>query len=107
MTQIIETQSEHLPDLPLSPDSSTLPSTSSATAFEDGSASTTTNIDTKGAKTPSANRLSISYARGNRRLVLDAEVVESLKLYRQEGRIEVVIKLTKENDNHLKGILVR
>jgi 20S proteasome subunit alpha 6 len=107
MTQIIETQPEHLPDLPQSPDSTIQPSTSSATAVEDGSIPAITKTDTKGPKTPSANRLSISYARGNRRLVLDAEVVESLKIYRQEGRIEVVIKLAKESDEHVKGILVR
>jgi 20S proteasome subunit alpha 6 len=103
MTQIIETQPEHLPELALS---STQPSISSATAPEDRSAPSSTKTE-KGPKTPSANRLSISYARGNRRLVLDAEVVESLKLYRQEGRIDVVIKLAEDGDERLKGILVR
>jgi len=103
MTQIIETQPEHLPELALS---STQPSISSATALEDRSAPSSTKTE-KGPKTPSANRLSISYARGNRRLVLDAEVVESLKLYRQEGRIDVVIKLAQGGDERLKGILVR
>lgn len=104
MTQIIETQPEHLPELALS---STQPSISSATALEDGSVPSSTKTDTKAPTTPSANRLSISYARGNRRLVLDAEVVESLKLHRQEGRIDVVIKLAEDSNERLKGILVR
>lgn len=54
---------------------------------------------------PSANRLSISYASGNRRLVVDAEVVSSLKLHRKAGRIEVVIDLTK-SQRGIKGVLV-
>jgi len=104
MTQIIETQQEHVSELALS---NTQPSMSSATVLEDGAVASSTKADTKGPTTPSANRLSISYARGNRRLVLDAGVVESLKLYRQEGRIDVVINLTEDNDKRLKGILVR
>ena len=58
-------------------------------------------------KTPSANRLSISYSRGNRRFVVDSEVVESVNLYRHEGRIEVTIDVDKNTDGSLKGILVR
>lgn len=62
--------------------------------------------DSKAGNTPSANRLSISYARSNRRLAINAEVVETLKLFRQEGRIEVMIKVQKQEDGTLRGILV-
>lgn len=60
----------------------------------------------KGPKMPSANRLSISYASGTRRLVVDAEIVDKLKVYRAEGRIEVFISLEREETDDLKGILI-
>jgi len=60
----------------------------------------------KGGRVPSANRLSISYAGGSRRLVVNAEVVESLKVYRSDGRIDVCISLEKDKSDSLKGILV-
>ncbi|KAL1732718.1 hypothetical protein EV714DRAFT_270348 [Schizophyllum commune] len=56
-------------------------------------------------RTPSANRLSISYAGGTRRLIVDAESVQHLKLYRKEGRMEVLINVEKTGDD-VKGILV-
>src|SRR5258708_9301667 len=74
-------------------------------AYEDSS-SLISKGDAKTGKTPSANRLSVSYARSNRRLVINAEVVETLKLFLQEGRIEVVIKVQKQEDGSLRGILV-
>ncbi|KAG9014217.1 hypothetical protein FRB94_013527 [Tulasnella sp. JGI-2019a] len=40
---------------------------------------------------PSPNRISISYAGSMRRLVLDADVVESVKIKRGEGTIEVIM----------------
>lgn len=55
---------------------------------------------------PSANRVSISYASGARRLLIDAQVVETLKIWREQGRIEVVLSLQREGDMDLKGILV-
>ena len=39
-------------------------------------------------------------------MVIDAEVVDSLKVFRQEGRIEVIMNINKEGDDGLKGILV-
>ena len=86
---------DHLPEPPASPSddtSSPLP----AVKVEGGAV-----------KTPSASRLSISYSRGNRRFVVDVEVVESVSLFRQEGRIEVTINVEKNTDGSLKGILVR
>ncbi|TFY81477.1 hypothetical protein EWM64_g2539 [Hericium alpestre] len=59
-----------------------------------------------GVRTPSANRLSISYAGGSKRLVIDAEIVESLKVFRAESRIEVRLKLDKDGSNGLHGVLV-
>lgn len=103
MTQLIEP--EHLPEPPASPLSNTLPSTTSS-PHGDVTIPTAPKADLKSGKSPSANRLSISYSAGNRRLVMDAEVVESLKLFRKEGRIEITVKVAKEKDETLKGILV-
>ena len=97
-TQMFDSQLEHLPEPPASPAISSM-------AYEDSS-SLVSKGDTKAGKTPSANRLSVSYARSNRRLVINAEVVETLKLFRQEGRIEVIIKVQKQEDGTLRGILV-
>lgn len=55
---------------------------------------------------PSPNRLSISYASGIRRLVINSDVVTSLKLFRQASKIEVALDLSKAKDG-LKGVLVR
>ena len=42
---------------------------------------------------PSPNRISISYAGSSRRLVLDADVVEDVKIRRAEGRIDITLSL--------------
>ncbi|KAG8926357.1 hypothetical protein FRC01_008960 [Tulasnella sp. 417] len=42
---------------------------------------------------PSPNRISISYAGSARRLVIDADVIESVRIKRGEGRIDVVLAL--------------
>ena len=62
--------------------------------------------DETGARTPSANRVSISYASGTKRLVIDAEVVDRLKLLRAEGRVEIALKLERMDALELRGILV-
>jgi hypothetical protein len=59
----------------------------------------------KNSKAPSANRLSISYA-GNRRLVVDAEVIEKLTVFRAEGRIEVIVQVRQGEESGFKGIYV-
>lgn len=99
------TQPEHLPEPPASPASNTLQTTSSASTQGD-SPTVPQKSEIPSDRTPSANRLSISYAGGNRRLVIDAEVVHSFKLFRQEGRVEVIINMDKETEDGLKGILV-
>ncbi|KIP09860.1 hypothetical protein PHLGIDRAFT_126004 [Phlebiopsis gigantea 11061_1 CR5-6] len=62
-------------------------------------------FDADNGHVPSANRLSISFAGGSRRMVIDSGVVEKLKVFRSDARIEVYISVTEEN-GHLKGILV-
>ncbi|KAF9008784.1 hypothetical protein BDQ17DRAFT_1421985 [Cyathus striatus] len=89
---------DHLPEPPAS--------TSSTSPYEASPSLPPTKPNVKKERTPSANRLSISYAAGNRRLVIDAEAVESLKLFRQSGRVEVVMKITKADDGGLNGVLV-
>ena len=59
-----------------------------------------------GEKIPSANRLSVSYAGATRRLVIDAEVVPKLKVFRAEGRIEVTISLIADERGGFKGVAV-
>ncbi len=59
-----------------------------------------------GEKIPSANRLSVSYAGATRRLVIDAEVVPKLKVFRAEGRIEVTVSLMADERGGFKGIAV-
>ncbi|KAG1753688.1 uncharacterized protein EDB91DRAFT_1099336 [Suillus paluster] len=97
---------EHLPEPPASPTSNTLLSTSSGSTYGEPSQSQVSTAVSKGGRVPSANRLSISYAAGSRRLVVDAEVVEHLKVYRSEGRIEVHISLEKGSDDGLKGVVI-
>jgi 20S proteasome subunit alpha 6 len=97
---------EHLPEPPASPTSNTLLSTSSGSTYGEPSHPPASTAVSKGGPVPSANRLSISYAAGSRRLVVDAEVVEYLKVYRSEGRIEVHISLDKGSDDGLKGVLI-
>lgn len=106
-------EQEHLPEPPASPTSNTLLSTSSGSTYggEPGSQNTSVSaspmkVDGKPTKTPSANRLSISYAAGTRRLVIDASIVQSLKVFRSEGRIEAIVNIEKDGEGELKGILV-
>ena len=42
---------------------------------------------------PSPDRISISYAKNSRRLVIDANVVEEVCVHRAEAKIEIKIKL--------------
>ncbi|KAM5532403.1 hypothetical protein V8D89_013897 [Ganoderma adspersum] len=57
-----------------------------------------------GEKIPSANRLSVSYAGATRRLVIDAEVVPKLKVFRAEGRVEVTVSLMADERGGFRGI---
>lgn len=60
--------------------------------------------------TPSMNRLSILYEGSQRRMCFDADVVERIEVWREEGRIEVIFTPPKpdEGENALlpKGYLV-
>lgn len=92
-------QQDHLPEPPASP----------ASASNHGESLPRPSGPSSGPKQPSANRLSISYANGNRRLVVDAEVVHSIKIFRKEGRVEVTMTIEKVDDddkNGLKGFLI-
>ena len=101
------THLDHLPEPPASPTLLSTPSNSD----EGGGTGTKNELPSNSGagklRVPSANRISISYAGGNRRMVIDAEVVQSMKVLRQDGIIEVVMDVTKLNENELKGILVR
>ncbi|KAJ3560027.1 hypothetical protein NP233_g11101 [Leucocoprinus birnbaumii] len=101
------TQMEHLPEPPASPTILSTPSNSDAggNGMKVVDSSTAPGGSAKKARVPSANRISISYAGGNRRLVIDAEVVQSMKVLRQAGIVEVVMDVMKFNENELKGIL--
>lgn len=94
-------EQEHLPEPPASPVSNTVASSTSTG---------TTNVEGTSVlpaiKAPSANRLSISYASGTRRLLIDADIVEKMTVMRSEGRIEVAMTVERLADG-FKGILVR
>lgn len=57
-------------------------------------------------KTLSANRLAISYASASRRLLIDAKIVDALRVFRKEHRIEIDINVEKGEENEIKGIIV-
>jgi hypothetical protein len=97
---------EHLPEPPASPTSNTFLSTSSTSTYGEHN-QPPVRAGEKGGRIPTANRLSISYAGGSRRLVIDADVVSKLKVFRSEGRIEVNLNVEKEDESSLKGIYVR
>ncbi|KAH8917564.1 hypothetical protein BT69DRAFT_655463 [Atractiella rhizophila] len=42
---------------------------------------------------PAFDRISVSYAKNTRRIVIDAEVVEKVKITRSEGKIEITVKV--------------
>ena len=48
--------------------------------------------------TPSMNRLSILYEGSQRRMCFDAEVVERIEVWREEGRIEVIFTPAKPDE---------
>ncbi|KAF8267094.1 hypothetical protein EI94DRAFT_1771950 [Lactarius quietus] len=60
----------------------------------------------RGVRTPSANRLSISYAAGTKRLVINAEIVERFKILRSDGRVEISLRVEKDDSNELNGIII-
>jgi 20S proteasome subunit alpha 6 len=92
---------------PASSDTSTLVSTSSASVYgEDNRRSSTKAESQSSIRTPSANRLSISYAAGTKRLVINAEIVEKLKIHRSDGRVEITLRVEKDEVNELNGIIV-
>jgi 20S proteasome subunit alpha 6 len=99
------------PDHPPSPSTSTatlvLPSVPETPAQSESNSAGVEPSKAESARVPSANRLSISYAGATRRLVIDAGVVEKLKVLRHDARIEVHMKIDKAKDGQYKGILVR
>ena len=90
-----------------SSDTSTLVSTSSASVYGEESRRLPTKAESQPSiRTPSANRLSISYAAGTKRLVINAEIVEKLKIHRSDGRVEITLRVEKDEVNELNGIIV-
>ncbi|KAF8211443.1 hypothetical protein K438DRAFT_1568235 [Mycena galopus ATCC 62051] len=80
--------------------------TVSAASTTYGDAYAPVKPETKGPQVPAANRLSISYEGGNRRLVFDAEVVDNITLFRREARAEVRMNLIGNGEAGLKGVLM-
>ncbi|KAH9912704.1 uncharacterized protein B0H18DRAFT_1052608 [Fomitopsis serialis] len=60
----------------------------------------------KAGRVASANRLSAAYAGGTRRMVIDAEIVDSLKVFRAEARIEACINVERDDAGGYKGIMM-
>ena len=61
---------------------------------------------------PAADRISISYARNTRRIVVDAAIVSQVRIYRADNRIEVAVNIeasgSQDGDDFriVRGILV-
>lgn len=98
-------EQDHLPEPPSSPASNTVHSASSTGSATQPEVPTTPK-KMQSANAPSANRLSIAYAGGSRRLVINSDVVETMKIFRADGRIEVSMTVERNGDGY-KGILVR
>lgn len=83
--------------IPAAPESSpTAPGTSSIAFNNHGISAAEAGSDPlKEDALPSPNRISISYAASMRRLVLDADMVDSVKIKRGEGRIDVVLNVRR------------
>ena len=92
---------------PTSSDTSALFSTLTASICDEPSRPSPTKAESQSSiRTPSANRLSISYAAGTKRLVINAEIVEKLKIHRSDGRVEITLRVEKDQVNELNGIIV-
>jgi 20S proteasome subunit alpha 6 len=92
---------------PTSSDTSTLVSTSTASIYDEANRPSPAKAESQSSIcTPSANRLSISYAGGTKRLVINAEIVEKLKIHRSDGRVEITLRVEKYQVNELNGIIV-
>jgi 20S proteasome subunit alpha 6 len=95
-----------LHDGPASSDTSTLISGSTTSTYGEPNRLPMKSELQPGVPAPSANRLSISYAAGTKRLVINAEIVEQLKILRSNGRVEITLRVEKVDANELNGIIV-
>jgi 20S proteasome subunit alpha 6 len=100
------TQPELHFDGPASSDTSTLISGSTASTISEPNRLPMKTESQPVVRTPSPNRLSISYAAGTKRLVINAEIVEQLKILRSDGRVEITMRVEKADANELNGIIV-
>jgi len=101
------TQPEAHFDGPASSDTSTLISRSTTSTYGEPNRRLPLKAEPQpGIRTPSANRLSISYAAGTKRLVINAEIVEKFKIHRSDGRVEILLRVEKDDVNELNGIIV-
>lgn len=93
-------------DGPSSSDTGTLVSRSTVSTFDEPSQLPIKAEPQRGVRTPSSNRLSISYAAGTKRLVINAEIVERFKILRSDGRVEILLRVEKDDANELNGIII-
>jgi 20S proteasome subunit alpha 6 len=101
------TQPEVHFDGPATSDTSTLISGSTASTYGEPSRRELLKVEPQpSVRIPSANRLSISYAAGTKRLVINAEIVENLKIHRSDGQVEIQLRVEKDDVNGLNGIIV-
>lgn len=64
------------------------------------------SLQTGKTRTLSANRLAISYASASRRILIDAKIVDTLRVFRKEHRIEVGFNVEEGDESEIKGIIV-
>lgn len=99
-------EQEHLPEPPASINGTETVHSSSSTGSAPHVDLPKTPSKVHGASSASANRLSISYAGGSRRLVINSDIVEAVKIFRTDGRIEVSMTVERNGEGY-KGLLVR
>ena len=105
-TQLAHPEDDHPPSPTTSTATLVLPSAQQSAGPSEANGGDDQPNTSEAARVPSANRLSISYAAATRRLVIDAEVVEKLKVFRHEARIEVHMNIEKDKSGKFRGILV-
>jgi 20S proteasome subunit alpha 6 len=92
---------------PASSDTSTLVTTPSTYIYGEANCRLPVKAESQTSiRMPSANRLSIFYAAGKKRLVINAEIVEKLKIHRSDGLVEITLRVKKDEVNELNGIIV-
>ncbi|KAL5508082.1 PRE5_1 [Sanghuangporus vaninii] len=98
-------ETDHLPEPPASPTSNTAFSGSSTSTSIAANPDLPSKPVANMPRVASPNRVSIAYAAGSRRLIIDSDMVERMIIFRAEGRIDIDITVERA-EGGFKGILI-